>query len=363
MDGLVSIIIPVYNTPIDKLQRCIDSVSGQTMGRWEVILVDDGSEPWCALELDKAAQRDGRVRVIHKRNEGSAMARNAGIREAAGEYVTFVDSDDFIFHDMLEDACALIDHCGADISMGLVRRFHETDIKTVDSPQNGSLPQDSGFVKDADIKIVNSREGIQRFVNHILGYPSKDFLFSNGYVSDGPVARVCKKALLERVLFSKESCWNDDTVWNLNLLRFCNSIVISGKPWYAYVINMHSKTRGYRPGCPEEFAYRIHQEKQIVDTMWPGCKDGLYHRIRSDMALLCRTYLFHKSNPLSRKERYAQFLRAAGLPEYREMLGHIDLSGEPLGKRLYKALQCFLSLHGPKAAAYLMWYLSTARNI
>ena len=57
MDGLVSIIIPVYNTPVDKLRRCIDSVLGQTMDRLEVILVDDGSGPQCASELDEAARK------------------------------------------------------------------------------------------------------------------------------------------------------------------------------------------------------------------------------------------------------------------------------------------------------------------
>ncbi len=358
VDGLVSIIIPVYNTPVDQLQRCIGSVLGQTMDRFEVILVDDGSQPWCASELDKAAEKDGRVRVVHKRNEGSAIARNTGIGEAAGEYVAFVDSDDFIFPYMLEDACSLIDQCGADISMGLTRRFHETDIGDV-----GGQGGPEGVSQTADIRIVDSGDGFNGFVNHILGYRTKDFLFDSGYISDGSVARVCKKKLLEKALFSRESFWNDDTVWNLNMLHSCNSIAISGKLWYAYVINKHSKTRRYRPDCPSEFAYRIRQEKQIIDAMWPGCKDGLYHRIRSDMALLCRAYLFHKSNPLSRRERYAQYLRAANLPEYREMLCDIDLSAEPFVKRVYKALQCFLSLYGPKAGAYLMWYLSTARNI
>ena len=363
MDGLVSIIIPVYNTPVDKLRRCIDSVLGQTMDRLEVILVDDGSGPQCASELDEAARKDSRVRVIHKRNEGSAIARNTGIKEAAGEYVTFVDSDDCVFPYMLEDACTRLDQYGADISMGLIRRFHETDIGNDIGIRDYTGLQKDGGTQAADIRIVNSKEGIRRFVNHILGYPSGDFLFDDGYISDGPVARVCRKTILEKALFSEESCWNDDTIWNLNLLRFCHSIVISGKTWYAYVINMHSKTRRYRPDCPAEFAYRICQEKQIVDAMWPECRDGLYHRIRSDMALLCRTYLFHESNPSGWKERYDQFLRAANLPEYQEMLCHIDLSGEPFTKRIYKALQCFLSLHGSKAAAYLMWYMSTARNI
>ena len=108
MDGLVSIIIPVYNTPVDKLRRCIDSVLGQTMDRLEVILVDDGSGPQCASELDEAARKDSRVRVIHKRNEGSAIARNTGIKEAAGEYVTFVDSDDFVFRYFFYDSCTRV---------------------------------------------------------------------------------------------------------------------------------------------------------------------------------------------------------------------------------------------------------------
>ena len=200
MDGLVSIIIPVYNTPVDKLRRCIDSVLGQTMDRLEVILVDDGSGPQCASELDEAARKDSRVRVIHKRNEGSAIARNTGIKEAAGEYVTFVDSDDFVFPYMLEDACTRLDQYGADISMGLIRRFHETDIGNDIGIRDYTGLQKDGGTQAADIRIVNSKEGIRRFVNHILGYPSGDFLFDDGYISDGPVARVCRKTILEKAL-------------------------------------------------------------------------------------------------------------------------------------------------------------------
>lgn len=97
----ISVIVPVYKVE-PYLRRCVDSILDQTYSDFELILVDDGSPDNCPDICDDYARQDSRVKVIHKENGGLSDARNAGLRIAAGAYVSFVDSDDFIRKDMYE---------------------------------------------------------------------------------------------------------------------------------------------------------------------------------------------------------------------------------------------------------------------
>ena len=112
----VSIIIPVYN--VEKyLNRCIKSILKQTFRDFELILVDDGSPDKCPQLCDDWCKKDKRIWVIHKENGGQSSARNVGLEAARGEYIGFVDSDDWIEKDMLQLLYDSILKCRADISM------------------------------------------------------------------------------------------------------------------------------------------------------------------------------------------------------------------------------------------------------
>jgi len=95
VEKLVSIIVPVYNM-IDYLQKCVDSLVGQSYKNIEIILVNDGSTDDSGTLCDELAKKDSRIRVIHKSNGGLSSARNAGLDIAHGDYISFVDSDDFL---------------------------------------------------------------------------------------------------------------------------------------------------------------------------------------------------------------------------------------------------------------------------
>ena len=101
-DKLISVIVPVYNIESEYLERCIGSICGQTYQNLDIILVDDGSTDGSGSICDRFATEDSRVRVFHKENGGSSSARNFGIQEAKGEYIGFIDSDDYIEPDMYE---------------------------------------------------------------------------------------------------------------------------------------------------------------------------------------------------------------------------------------------------------------------
>lgn len=101
MNEMISVIVPVYN--VEKyLSQCLDSILGQTYEALELILVDDGSPDRSGAICDEYAGKDSRIRVIHQENRGQSAARNRGVAEARGEWICFVDSDDFIHPQMLE---------------------------------------------------------------------------------------------------------------------------------------------------------------------------------------------------------------------------------------------------------------------
>lgn len=121
----ISVIIPVYN--VEKyLERCVKSVTEQTFTDLEIILVDDGSTDGSKDICDRLAKEDARIRVIHKENSGVSVARNTGIASAKGEYICFIDSDDFIEVNCCEILYNLINSSNADISVGGVYNHYET---------------------------------------------------------------------------------------------------------------------------------------------------------------------------------------------------------------------------------------------
>ena len=106
---LLSVIIPVYNVE-EYLVKCVESILGQTHQKLEIILVNDGSKDGSGVICDEFAARDSRVTVIHKENGGLSSARNAGLAVAKGEYISFIDSDDWIEADAYEHLLGLMRH-------------------------------------------------------------------------------------------------------------------------------------------------------------------------------------------------------------------------------------------------------------
>ena len=117
MKSSISIIVPIYKVE-DYLDRCVKSLIAQTYKNIEIILVDDGSPDGCPQKCDDWAARDDRIIVIHKENGGLSDARNAGIRIAKGDYLLFVDSDDYIELDSCEKFITIAEKTHADIVVG-----------------------------------------------------------------------------------------------------------------------------------------------------------------------------------------------------------------------------------------------------
>ncbi len=128
---LVSVIVPVYNVE-SFLKRCLDSLVNQTYKNLDIILIDDGSTDNSGALCDEYVSKDNRFRVIHKENGGLSDARNVGIEKAQGQYITCIDSDDFVSKYYIENLYFAIKQSGSKISCCGFIEYHDNDVLSVD---------------------------------------------------------------------------------------------------------------------------------------------------------------------------------------------------------------------------------------
>ena len=150
MKEMVSVIIPVYKTE-QYLDRCIESVVNQTYKNLEIILVDDGSPDNCPKMCDEWAKKDSRIKVIHKKNGGLSDARNVGIDCATGEYLSFIDSDDFISNQMYKKMLNSIENFNADLAVCGIETFYD-----------GQTPD---VMVDKEDEVISNKEAFLRLNN------------------------------------------------------------------------------------------------------------------------------------------------------------------------------------------------------
>ena len=152
MNELISIIVPIYN--VEKyLEKCLRSIINQTYKNIEIILVDDGSPDKCGIICDEYSHKDHRINVIHKRNGGLSDARNAGIEVSKGDYILFVDSDDYINLRMVELLYESIKKHSADIAVCRYKSILDNevvDISEVDDSSESFIIEESEYLNNKE---------------------------------------------------------------------------------------------------------------------------------------------------------------------------------------------------------------------
>lgn len=200
----ISVIIPVYN--VEKyLNKCVESVINQNYKNLEIILVDDGSPDNCPAICDELALKDDRVKVIHKVNGGVSSARNAGIDNATGDYITFIDSDDYIDNNF-SAVCEMLN----DKHMEFVIVPMLSQIKV---PQSEIMLNDDNFY----VLIKNNNLGI---ASSCSKFYKKELLLNNRFIEGISVA--------------------EDKEFVIRLLTKCNKVNIINQPFYTYYTNSES---------------------------------------------------------------------------------------------------------------------------
>lgn len=254
MSSKVSIIIPVYNVE-PYLDQCVQSVLSQTLKEIEVILVDDGSPDGCPAMCDAYAQQDNRVKVIHKKNGGLGFARNSGLDVATGEYVAFVDSDDFIAPNMMEVLYNTAIQYGADeVRSGVI--FYENGKKTLRH--------------DVDkITVFQGKEEVKRFVFDYLG-PAPEEYRDSKYLMSVWLALHSRKVIEENhIRFTSErQTLSEDLVFGIEVFPKMDCVVCVPDCFYYYRKNPQSLTHHFSWEKYKRQEVMFKAVKERLDTVY-----------------------------------------------------------------------------------------------
>lgn len=215
-EPLISIIVPVYN--VEKyLKRCLNSILAQTYSNIEILLIDDGSTDQSGQICDDFAKLDSRIHVLHKVNGGVSTARNLGIKQAKGEYVTFVDSDDYVDEDLISYLYGLIQYANTKMSVCVNRLYNEKTRNLQSS------------INDGKKEVLTVHESIKRLLYH-----------QNFFVS--PCAKLYRKDLFWDIKYPAGKLYEDVAV-TYQLVIKAGLIAYGCSDKYTYCVRGNSITR------------------------------------------------------------------------------------------------------------------------
>ncbi len=241
----VSIIVPIYNAG-KYIEDCANSILTQTFSNLELILVDDGSKD-NSLELcQRIAEKDSRVKVLHKENGGTSSAKNYGIKNAIGDYIAFCDADDTLDNEYIENLYKGVAIYNADACVGNV-----------------------AFTRTCDSKVVSQRtvemyEGIFSLKEFMEYYPK----YMPNAVIGAPWNKLYRRSIIieNELVFNTKIKNNEDTHFNFEFLAKCENIYVSKAPYYNYMdrVEVVSASKGYIPNIFEIYTLTY---KKAVDFL------------------------------------------------------------------------------------------------
>lgn len=297
----VSIVIPVYNTIEKIMQPCIESVLNQTYKNLEIIIIDDGSSDDNRIYYDTLSDYDSRISVIHKSNNGVSSARNYGTQIAKGEYLCYVDSDDYLEANAIEHMMNCMCNNDVDCVIGAVEIIEYGNTSKIDKTKKNQMRQ---FREE----LIESKAFDSLRRNYLTAF---DKSFQTGipscYIGRGPYARLIKSSIAKQCTFVEGLPIGEDTIWNFDLLSHCSKVVVLYEPVYRYYLfnhgNIQSAVRKYY-GNREEIGRKYISELVNRNTCFcKANKDALYYAIMAEWSSLIRYELVSKKCPMSKKEK------------------------------------------------------------
>lgn len=249
MNPIISVVLPVYNVKA-YLAKCVDAVCNQTYKELEIILVDDGSTDGCAGLCDELAKKDARIKVIHKENGGLSDARNAGTLQATGEYISYIDSDDYVKPTYIEYLYSLIQKYDCKMSLCTHIVAHE----------NGK----NEIIGDGTDEILSAEKCLERMLYH-------DVIDTSAW------AKLYHIDLAKQFLYPKGKLFEDIG----NTYRFfiaSEKIACGYEPQYYYMIRSNSIVTGSFNMRKLDLLEMTDQMAEVVEKKYPALKAAVLRR-------------------------------------------------------------------------------------
>lgn len=253
IDGLVSVIIPVYNVEA-YLDRCIKSVVSQTYPNLEIILVDDGSTDQSGDMCEAWKEFDQRIKVIHKENGGLGFARNSGLDAAQGDYVIFLDSDDYLSLSAIEECLTALDGNDADtVWYGMVK------VRTDGSLMKRPLPVAAVYAGSEVTASFLPNAATDDLIHHVsleISLNCNSFLIKKEIIDNAHWRLVSEREIISEDYYSL-----------LYLLKHVNKVVVLPRLLYYYCLNQSSLTQSYREDRFEKNKYFYTRSLQAIKEL------------------------------------------------------------------------------------------------
>ncbi|MCR5502328.1 MAG: glycosyltransferase [Lachnospiraceae bacterium] len=326
-----SIIVPVYN--VEKyVDQCICSLFAQTETDIEIIAIDDGSTDESGLVLDRLAKKDRRLRVYHKNNEGVSASRNLGLDLARGEFITFVDSDDWCDPTMLEEAYSFfLEHKKCEIVVFSL----DTDKKKPLGKNTKLLPFGSGNV--TDYREFIELRSISKYYSDKSGKP--------GSISvGGACAKLVRRSLIDRLhhRFNTTLIRAQDTVFWIELFENAQEIYYLDKAMYHYRRWLGSVTYGarYIPDSTQvfdeilreysRFIAKYNKDERFINALYLRATDIILWNLKHNFA--------NSNNPDSLKKRKQELANLVNSEPYHKAIRSVSV-------REFRFLVLILKMH------------------
>lgn len=315
MQPKVSVIVPIYK--VEKyLDRCIRSLFAQTMKEIEIILVDDGSPDRCPEMCDEYARQDPRIRVVHKKNGGLGFARNSGLEIAAGEYITFLDSDDYVAADMCEKMYAAAKENDADLVLAGMNIVGGVVMDEQDAVERKHCFRE----KELFIGAEGRKKLAQGFVGAMPGEP-EDSRYSysackNFYRGD----MIRQNEIRFR---SEREVVCEDIVFQLEMVPFVEHAVGIPGAYLYYCRNGDSLSKGYREDRFDRCMLSVQKIKEHMPKSIPLAEYRIYldRQIQAQARVVSIQEIQHaKECGMSARELNARLQRINTSPELSEVL-------------------------------------------
>lgn len=336
---MISVIIPVYNTE-KYLNHCIRSVLNSTYKDFEVLLIDDGSVDG-SLEICRAYCRlDRRVRLLTQKHRGVSEARNRGIQESRGEWLVFVDSDDFISEDFF-DLIAQKKHQSCDLLIFDFLRRKKRAGNTADLMQSvpaqnictySYILSDGVLHKggiDHGMPFRHGKKERLRLLGHLLNGTQLTGISNISLFS--PWAKAYKKSVAEQfsIRFPEDLAIGEDRIFNIEYLLHIQSCMYIHKTVYCLELRPGSAMHGFSPDyLPNDLRYQRHLKSRLrKGGIFRYIEKSYYNSVLSCMADVLIRGIFHPHSPRTRCENYRLCRMMHRFPIYRRALRYNKSTG------------------------------------
>lgn len=301
----ISVVVPIYNVKEQYLRQCIESIIEQTYNNIEIILIDDGSNNNCKLICKEYENKDKRIVVVQQKNQGVSVARNNGVKIATGQWITFIDADDYIEHNFCKMMLDIANKTNSQCVICAYNRVYNSKIEKV-------IKKDSFFIDN------------EQFLKNILSVQS-GFGFCH--------MKLWKADIIKNnnVQFNKELKVAEDALFCMEMSKYIEKVYFLNETLYNYRFNSNSVVRKFDNQYVDKYLKAMQIEREFIQKTWTNYEQEVYNYIMYHVLLIVINYCFHPKN----ENKGIKILKeVCNIEEFKKAINYSNYNGLSLTRKV-----------------------------